>query len=55
MKADMYDKTCKMFQRFKNRNTLYGHLSPKISSELKLWYSLHVYLIVPYSKSIRQQ
>ena len=39
----------------KNRKTIYGHLPPKNISELKPWYSVHVDLIGPYSKSIKQQ
>ena len=44
-----------MCQWFKNRKTLYGRLQPKKTTELKSWDSVHVDLIGPYSKSIRQQ
>ena len=53
--ADLFAKTCKICQQFKKRETLYGHLPPKNIAELKPWDTLHVYLIGPYSKSIRQQ
>ena len=43
-----------MCQWFKNRKTLYGRLQPKKTAELKSWDSVHVDLIGPYSKSIRQ-
>ena len=46
------EKTC---QQFKRRKTLYGHLPPKNIAELKPWDLVHLYLIGPYSKSIRQQ
>ena len=52
--ADMFAKTCKIFQQFKNRNTIYGHLSPKNIAELKPWDTVHLDLISPYIKSIRQ-
>ena len=53
--SELFAKTCKIFQQFKNRKTLYGHLPPKNISELKPWYLVHVDLIGPYSNSIRQQ
>ena len=55
MKAELYAKQCKICQWFKSRKTIYGHLPPKIIAELKPWDSVHVDLIGPYSKSIRQQ
>ena len=51
----MLAKTCKTCQQFKNRKTLYGHLPPNNTEELKTWDSLHVDLIGPYSKSISKQ
>ena len=54
MQAELFAKTCKICQQFKNRKTLYGHLPPKIIAELKLWDTVHMELIVIYSKSIRQ-
>ena len=51
---DISIKKCKKCQQFKNRNTLYGHLSPKIVTALKLWNSVHIGLIGPYYKSIIQ-
>ena len=53
--AEIYIKTCKKFQQFKNRKTLYGKLPPNIISALKLCNSVHIYLIGPYAKSIKQQ
>ena len=53
--AEMFAKTCNIFQQLKNRKTLYGHLPPKNISELKPLYLVHVDLIGPYSNSIRQQ
>ena len=51
----MFAKPCKICQQFKNIKTLYGHLPHKNIAELKPWDSVHVDLIGPYSKSIRQQ
>ena len=53
-RADLFAKTCKTCKKFKNRKTLYGHLPPKNISELKPWDTVHVDLIGPYIKSIRQ-
>ena len=55
MQAEMFAKTCKICQQFKNRKTIYGHLPPKNIAELKPWDAVHVNLIGPYFKSIRQQ
>ena len=52
--AELSTKTCKTCQHFKRRKTLYGNLPPKNISVLKLWDLVHVDLICPYSKSIRQ-
>ena len=52
--AELFAKTCKICQKFKKRKTIYGHLPPKNIVELKPWYKLYVYLIGPYSKSLRQ-
>ena len=46
---------CNKFQQFKNRKTICGKIIPKIIAALKLWNSVHIYLICPYSNSIRQQ
>ena len=54
MQAELFAKTCKICQQFKNRKTLYGHLPPKNITELKPWDLVHVDVIAPYSKSIRQ-
>ena len=51
----MFDKTYNTCQHFKNRRTIYGHWPPKNIAELKPWYSVHIYLIGPYRKSIIQQ
>ena len=53
--ADLFANICKTCQQFKKRKTLYGHLPPKNTAELKPWDSVHIDLIGPYSKSIRQQ
>ena len=53
--AEMYDNPCKICQRFKKRNTLYGLLPPKNIAELKTWDTVHVDLLGLYSKSYRQQ
>ena len=53
--ADLFSKTCKICQQFKNRKTLYGHLPAKNIEELKPWDMVHVDLIGTYRKSIRQQ
>ena len=54
MKGELYNKPCKIYQKLKNIKTIYGHLPPKITAELKLWDLVHVDMIGPYSKSIRQ-
>ena len=51
----MFAKMCKTCQQFKNRKTLHGHMSPKNIAELKPWDTVHVDLIGPYRKSIRQE
>ena len=33
--ADMFANTCKIFQQFQKRKTIYGHLLPKKIAELK--------------------
>ena len=55
MQTDMFDKMCNIYQQFKKRKTISGHLTPKNIAELKPWETLHVYLIGPYIKSIIQQ
>ena len=52
--AELFAKTFNICQQSKKRKTVYGHLLPKNISELKLWDTVHVDLIVPYRKSIRQ-
>ena len=51
--SELFAKTCKTCQQFKKRKTLYGNFPPKNIKELKPLDSVHVDLIVPYSKSIR--
>ena len=51
---ELFAKRCKIFQQFKKRNTLYGHLQPNNTAELKPWDLVHVDLIGPYRKSIIQ-
>ena len=55
MQEDLLADTCKTCQQFKNRKTLYRHIQPNNNKELQPWDLVHVDLIVPYSKSIRQQ
>ena len=50
----MYVNMCKECQQFKNRNNIYGHLTPNIIAVLKPWNLVHIELIGPYVKSIRQ-
>ena len=52
--AELFDRMCKTYKQFKKRKTLYGHLPPKNIAELKPWDTVHVDLISPYRKSIRQ-
>ena len=54
VQSKLYTKQCKIYQQSKKRNTIYVHLLPKSISELKLLDLVHVDLIGPYSKSIRQ-
>ena len=55
MQAELFSKTCKDCQQFKERKSLSGNLPPKNIAELKPWDSVHVDLISPYKKSIRQK
>ena len=55
MQAELLDEKCKTSEQLKNRKTLYGHLPPKNIAELKPWDTDQVYLMGPYSRSIRQQ
>ena len=52
---ELFAKMCKTRQQLKKRKTLYGHLPSKNIAEIKPWNTVHVDLIGPYSKSIRQQ
>ena len=52
---ELSDKLCKTCRQFKKRKTFYGHLPTKNIAELKPWDLMHVDLIGPYIKSIRQQ
>ena len=54
MQSELYDNLCEIFQQFKKRNLIYGSFSPNNFAELKTWDAVHVYLIVPYFKYIRQ-
>ena len=54
MQSELYDNLCKIFQQFKKRNHIYGSFSPNNFAELNPWDTVHVYLIVPYFKYIRQ-
>ena len=44
----------KKCQQFKNRKTIYGNLTPNNIAKIKPRDSVHVEMIGPYSKSIRQ-
>ena len=46
---------CNICQQFKYINTIFDHIPPKNIAKLKPWGLVHVDLIVPYIKSIRQQ
>ena len=52
--SELFAKTCKILQQFKNRKTIYGNLPPKNIAELKPLYLVHVDLMGTYSKSIIQ-
>ena len=52
---DLYIKTCNKYQQFKNRKTIYGNLPTNIISALKWCNLVHIDLVGPYTKSIRQQ
>ena len=52
--SELYAKPCKICQQFKNRRTVYGRLTPKNTTYLKLWDTVNMALIGTYSKSIRQ-
>ena len=51
----MVDNQCKIYQQLKNRKTVYVHLPHKNIVELKPWDTVHVDMIGPYSKYIKQQ
>ena len=53
--TEQYAKPCKICQQFKKRKNVYGNLPPKNIAEPKPWESVHVDLIGPHIKSIRQQ
>ena len=53
--SELFAKPCKTCQQFKNRRIVFGHLPPKNISELKKLDLVHVDLIGPHSKSIRQK
>ena len=53
--TDMWNNSFRIWEQFKYKKTLYGYLPPNNAAEIKLWYMVHVDLILPYSKSIRQQ
>ena len=53
--AKLFAKMCNTCRHFKKIKSIYGHLPPKNIVELKPWDTVHVDLIVPYRKSIRQQ
>ena len=55
IQAELFTKMRKTCQQFKKRKTLYEHLPPNNIAELKTWYLVHVDLIGPYRRSIRQQ
>ena len=50
----LFSKTYKICQQFKRIKTLYRHLPLKNIAELKPWDTVHVDLIGPYSKLMRQ-
>ena len=52
--AELFAKTCKTCQQFKKRKTLYRQLSPNNIAFIKPWDLVHIDLIGPYTKSIRQ-
>ena len=54
MQEELFANPRKIFQRIENINTIYGRLSPNYIAELTLWHSVHLDLIRPYSKSMRQ-
>ena len=55
VQVELYVNTFRICNIFKKRKNIYENLPPKTIAELKLWYYVHVGLIVPYSKSIRQK
>ena len=54
-KSELYAEPYNTCQKFKKRKTIFGHLTLKNITELKLWDTVHIDLIDPYSKYIRQQ
>ena len=54
-KSYMSVKPCNLFQQFKNKNKLYGHLPPKIITKLKPCNLVNINLIGIYSNLIMQQ
>ena len=43
-----------LITQFKKRKNIYRHLPPNNIAELKPWDTVHVDLLCPYGKSIRQ-
>ena len=52
--AKQYAKPCEHCQKFKKRRSRYGNLPPKNIAKLKLWHMVHIDLIGPYTKNVKQ-
>ena len=52
--AKQHAKQCELCQTFKKRSKRYGKLPPKDIGLLKPWHTVHVDLIGPYTKTVKQ-
>jgi hypothetical protein len=52
--AKQHAKRCKSCQKFKRRAARYGHVPPMNIAQLKPWDTVHIDLIGPYTKTVKQ-
>lgn len=53
--ADLSVNMCSFFQQLNGFNNLYMNLPPEITTDLKKWNFVHIYLIGMYVNSISQK
>ena len=52
--SEQYCKRCKICQQYKRKKTKYGHVPPKEVGDLKPWDTVHIDLVGPYTKTVKQ-